>query len=182
VDREAGDQFSAILTGIVDIARRPTAVHREGIGLPGGEAGCASSSMSAPAADGGQHIRSPSGRTGGADRERRHVTAVLRPCPGAADKQPGGRHQLRAGDMIDPAKVLAEAGEAVDFTQPVALTFMGVLGHIVITQREVDVDRVLDGLLGQHRPSPTASTRARRSKRRSGCTSSPAPVRTDAQP
>ncbi len=33
--------------------------------------------------------------------------------------------------MRDAEKVLREAAEWLDLTQPVALTFMGVLGHVV---------------------------------------------------
>ena len=50
-------------------------------------------------------------------------------------------------NMAEPGKVLHEAGEWLDLTQPVALTFMGVLGHVTDhdTARAI-VAGLLDGL------------------------------------
>jgi O-methyltransferase involved in polyketide biosynthesis len=43
---------------------------------------------------------------------------------------PQGATQYIDADMRDTATVLARAGELLDFTQPIALLFMGVLGHV----------------------------------------------------
>ena len=45
-----------------------------------------------------------------------------------------GRHQVETGeegaDLRDPDEILQEAAPTLDFTQPVALMLMGILGHI----------------------------------------------------
>ena len=49
--------------------------------------------------------------------------------------------------MGDPGKVLQEAGAWLDLTQPVALTLMGVLGHVVDHAEALSiVAGLLDGL------------------------------------
>jgi hypothetical protein len=52
-----------------------------------------------------------------------HARALLTSSP------EGSTHYVDA-NMSDPAKVVQEAAKWLDLTQPVGLTFMGVLGHI----------------------------------------------------
>jgi hypothetical protein len=46
-------------------------------------------------------------------------------------------------DMRDPAPMLAEAGEVLDFDEPVAVLFMGVLGHLANVEDARRVVRTL---------------------------------------
>jgi hypothetical protein len=55
-------------------------------------------------------------------------------------------HYLDA-DIHDPAAILARAQESLDFTQPVALMFMGVLGHVADLDHARAVIRTLFGPL-----------------------------------
>ncbi len=60
---------------------------------------------------------------------------------------PEGSTSYVDADMHDADKVLREAAQWLDLTQPVALTFMGVLGHIVDhDEARLIVAGLLDGL------------------------------------
>src|SRR5919201_5624015 len=69
-----------------------------------------------------------------------HARALLTSSP------EGSTHYVDA-NMADPGKVLQEAGKWLDLTQPVGLTFMGVLGHITDhDEARAIVAGLLDGL------------------------------------
>jgi hypothetical protein len=69
-----------------------------------------------------------------------HARALLTSSP------EGSTHYVDA-NMADPAKVLQEAGKWLDLTQPVGLTFMGVLGHVTDhDEARAIVTGLLDGL------------------------------------
>jgi len=125
-------RFSAIYPGIVT-SPEPTGKFLGRSSSTWGAGGGAPVPVSAPGCrTGTTPIRSPSG-----GRPEARIVYVPRtrwclPCPGAADQQPGVATTFVQADMIDPVQgPLAESGNLLDFTQPVALTFMGVLGHIV---------------------------------------------------
>jgi hypothetical protein len=149
VDREAGDQFSAIYPGIVDIARADRQFLGRVIGYLAGEAGVRQFldvGTGLPTADNTHQVAqrvAPEARIVYVDHDPlvlAHARALL------TSSQEGATNFVQA-DMIDPAKVLAEAGKLLDFTQPVALTFMGVLGHIVdYADAKSIVTGLLDGL------------------------------------
>ena len=95
-----------------------------------------------------------------------HARALLTSSP------EGTTHYVDA-NMADPGKVLQEAAQWLDLTQPVALTFMGVLGHVIDHDEARGHRR--PGCSTACRPaatwpSTTASTRARRSRRPCGYT------------
>src|SRR4249920_638828 len=70
-----------------------------------------------------------------------HARALLTSSP------EGSTHYVDA-NMAEPGKVLQEAGEWLDLTQPVALTFMGVLGHVTDhDEARAIVGGLLDGLV-----------------------------------
>ena len=60
---------------------------------------------------------------------------------------PQGSCDYVDADMRDPAVILAAAARTLDLTQPVAVLFMGVLGHIVgYDESRAIVDAVLGGV------------------------------------
>jgi hypothetical protein len=146
VDRAAGDQFSAIYPGIVDIAVADRAFLGRVVRYLAGEAGVRQFldvGTGLPTADNTHEVAQ------GVARESRivyvdndplvlvHARALL------TSTAEGETHYVDA-DMSDPAAVLKEAGQWLDLTQPVALTFMGVLGHV--TDHEAAL-RIVRGLL-----------------------------------
>jgi len=64
---------------------------------------------------------------------------------------PEGATNYVDADLSDPGKVLREAAKWLDLTQPVALTLMGVLGHVI----DYDQARsIVAGLRGTGRGGP----------------------------
>jgi hypothetical protein len=149
VDREAGDQFSAIYPGIVDIARADRAFLGRVVRFLAGEAGVRQFldvGTGLPTADNTHQVAqsvAPESRIVYVDNDPlvlTHARALLTSSP------EGSTHYVDA-NMADPAKVLLEAGKWLDLTQPVALTFMGVLGHVTDhDEARAIVTGLLDGL------------------------------------
>jgi hypothetical protein len=149
VDRAAGDQFSAIYPGIVDIARADRAFLRRVVRYLAGEAGVRQFldvGAGLPTADNTHEAAqqvAPQARTVYVDNDPlvvTHAHALL-----ASDAQ-STTHFVDAS-MGDPDTVLREAAKWLDLTQPVALTLMGVLGHVVdYAEAKAIVTGLLDGL------------------------------------
>jgi hypothetical protein len=60
---------------------------------------------------------------------------------------PEGATAYIDADVRDPEKILAAAAETLDFTRPVALTMLGILGHITDHGEACDiVNRLMAGL------------------------------------
>ena len=146
VDRAAGDQFSAIYPGIVDIAVADRAFLGRVVRYLAGEAGVRQFldvGTGLPTADNTHEVAqrtAPESRIVYVDNDPlvlTHARALLTSAP------QGSTHYADT-DMTDTAEVLREASRWLDLTQPVALTFMGVLGHV--TDHEV-ARRIVDGLL-----------------------------------
>jgi hypothetical protein len=132
VDRQAGDQFSAIYPGIVDIARADRAFLGRVIRYLAGEAGIRQFldvGTGLPTADNTHQVAqavAPESRVVYVDNDPlvlTHARALLTSTEGAT--------YFVDADLRDAEKVLREAAQWLDLTRPVALTFMGVLGHIV---------------------------------------------------
>jgi len=68
-----------------------------------------------------------------------HARALLTSTPH------GACHYLEA-DLRDPARILTEAARMLDFTQPIALMLMGIMGHIDDQHAYPIVRRLVDGL------------------------------------
>ena len=133
VDRAAGDQFSAIYPGIVDIARADRAFLGRVVRYLAGEAGVRQFldvGTGLPTADNTHEVAqrvAPEARIVYVDNDPlvlAHARALLASSP------EGSTHYVDA-NMADPGKVLQEAVRWLDLTQPVGLTFMGVLGHVI---------------------------------------------------
>jgi hypothetical protein len=149
VDREAGDQFSGIYPGIVDIARADRAFLGRVVRYLAGEAGVRQFldvGTGLPTANNTHQVAqqvAPDARIVYVDNDPlvlAHARALLTSSP------EGATHYVSA-NMGDPGTVLKEAGAWLDLTQPVALTFMGVLGHVVDHDEALAiVTGLLDGL------------------------------------
>ena len=133
VDREAGDQFSAIYPGIVDIARADRAFLGRVIRYLAGEAGIRQFldvGTGLPTADNTHQVAqavAPQSRVVYVDNDPLVLTHARALLTSSAE----GATRFVDADLRDAGKVLREAAQWLDLTQPVALTFMGVLGHIV---------------------------------------------------
>jgi hypothetical protein len=149
VDREAGDQFSAIYPHIVDIARADRAFLGRVVRFLAGEPGVRQFldvGTGLPTHDNTHEVAqrvAPESRVVYVDNDPlvlAHARALL------TSSSQGSTNYVDA-DMGDPEKVLREAGKWLDLTQPVALTFMGVLGHVIDhAQARSIVAALLDGL------------------------------------
>jgi len=149
VDRAAGDQFSAIYPGIVDIARADRQFLGRVIRFLAGDAKVRQFldvGTGLPTADNTHEVAlrvAPDARVVYVDND----PLVLAHARALLVGSPDGATSFVNADMTDPGAVLREAAELLDLTQPVALTFMGVLGHVVdYAQAKAIVTGLLDGL------------------------------------
>ena len=132
VDREAGDQFSAIYPGIVDIARADRAFLGRVVRYLAGQAGVrqfldvgAGLPTAVNTHEAANQV-TPDARTVYVDNDPLVVTHAEKLL---ATGQQSKTHFVNAS-MDNPDEVLREAARWLDLTQPVGLTLMGVLGHV----------------------------------------------------
>jgi len=149
VDRAAGDQFSAIYPGIVDIALADRAFLGRVVRFLAGEAAVRQFldvGTGLPTADNTHEVAqrvAPESRIVYVDNDPLvlvHARALLTSSP------EGVTHYVDA-NMGDPEMVLREAAKWLDLTQPVGLTLMGVLGHVTdYAEARSIVAGLVDGL------------------------------------
>jgi S-adenosyl methyltransferase len=149
VDRAAGDQFSAIYPGIVDIARADRAFLGRVVRFLAGEAAVRQFldvGTGLPTADNTHEVAqrvAPESRIVYVDNDPLvlvHARALLTSSP------EGVTHYVDA-NMADPEMVLREAAKWLDLSQPVGLTLMGVLGHVTdYAEARSIVAGLVDGL------------------------------------
>jgi hypothetical protein len=149
VDRVAGDQFSAIFPQIVDIARADRAFLGRVVRFLAGEAGVRQFldvGTGLPTKDNTHEVAqrvAPESRIVYVDND----PLVLAHARALLSSSPEGTTNYVDADMGDPEKVLQEAAKWLDLTQPVALTLMGVLGHVTDYAEALSiVAALLDGL------------------------------------
>jgi hypothetical protein len=149
VDRSAGDQFSAIFPRIVDIARADRHFLGRVVRFLAGEAGVRQFldvGAGLPTVDNTHEVAqrvAPESRIVYADND----PLVLRHARALLTSTPEGTTNYVDADMGDPGEVLQEAAKWLDLTQPVALTLMGVLGHVTdYAEARSIVAGLLDGL------------------------------------
>jgi S-adenosyl methyltransferase len=149
VDRAAGDQFSAIYPRIVDIARADRQFLGRVVRFLAGEAGVRQFldvGTGLPTADNTHQVAqrvAPQSRIVYVDND----PLVLTHARALLTSSPEGTTSYVDADMGDPGKVLQEAAKWLDLTQPVALTLMGVLGHVTdYAEARSIVAGLLDGL------------------------------------
>jgi hypothetical protein len=149
VDRVAGDQFSGIYPHIVEIARADRHFLGRVVRFLAGEAGVRQFldvGTGLPTADNTHEVAqrvAPESRVVYVDNDPlvlAHGRALLTSSP------QGTAHYVDA-DLDDPGKILLAAAKWLDLTQPVALTLMGVLGHVTeYDKAQSIVSGLLDGL------------------------------------
>jgi O-methyltransferase involved in polyketide biosynthesis len=149
VDRVAGDQFSAIYPQIVDIARADRAFLGRVVRFLAGEAGVRQFldvGAGLPTKDNTHQAAqrvAPESRIVYVDND----PLVLAHARALLSSSPEGTTNYVSADMSDPEKILQETAKWLDLTQPVALTLMGVLGHVTdYAQARSIVAALLDGL------------------------------------
>ncbi len=148
VDRQAGDQFSAIYPGIVDIARADRYFLGRVVRFLAGEAGVRQFldvGAGLPTVDNTHEVAqrvSPQARVVYVDNDPlvlAHARALLTSSSAATN--------FIDADLGDSRTILREAGKMLDLSQPVALMLMGVLGHVTdYGQARSIVTGLLDGL------------------------------------
>jgi hypothetical protein len=153
VDRAAGDQFSAIYPGIVDIAVADRAFLGRVVRYLAGEKGVRQFldvGTGLPTADNTHEAAqqvAPQARTVYVDNDPLVVTHANALLASAVSRDRQGTTHFVDASMGDPDTVLREAAKWLDLTQPVALTLMGVLGHVVdYAEAKAIVTGLLDGL------------------------------------
>lgn len=132
VDKVAGDEFAALYPGIRPMARASRLFLRRAVGYLAGEAGVrqfldigAGLPSTQNTHDVAQRV-APDSRVIYVDNDplvMSHARALLR---SVASDTTG----YIEGDLRDPAMIAAVAREKLDFTKPVAIMLMGILGHI----------------------------------------------------
>jgi hypothetical protein len=132
VDRAAGDKYRETFPQIVDVARAGRYFLARSVRFLAGEAGVRQFidvGTGLPAADNTHEVAqrvAPECRVVYVDNDPlvlAHARALLASAP-------QGSCDYVDADMRDPAAILAAAARTLDLTRPVALLFMGVLGHI----------------------------------------------------
>jgi S-adenosyl methyltransferase len=149
VDRAVGDEIRAAFPQIVENARLSRGFLVRAVKYLAGEAGMRQFldvGTGLPTADNTHEVAqkvAPESRIVYVDNDPLvlvHARALL-------TSSPEGVTDYVDADMRDPDKILVEAARTLDFTQPTALLFMGVLGHISDddTARSI-VRRIMDAL------------------------------------
>jgi hypothetical protein len=149
VDRSVGDQFSAIYPGIVDIARADRQFLGRVVSFLAGEAGVRQFldvGAGLPTANNTHEVAqriAPRARVVYVDND----PLVLAYARALLSGNTEGSTHFVDSDLTDPELVLREAAAWLDMSEPVALTFMAVLGHVIDhEQAQAVVKRLLDGL------------------------------------
>ena len=132
IDREVGDEFLAIFPGQADIARHSRAFLGRAVRYLAADAGIRQFldiGTGLPTADNTHEVAqrvAPESRIVYVDNDPLvlvHARALLTTSPeGACD--------YIDADLHDPDKILAEAARTLDFSRPVAMIMLGVLGHL----------------------------------------------------
>ncbi len=149
VDREAGDRYRAAYPQIVDVARAGRYFLARAVRFLAGEAGIRQFidvGTGLPAADNTHEVAqraAPDSRIVYVDND----PLVLAHARALLASTPQGSCDYVDADMRDPAAIMAAAARTLDLTRPVAVLFIGVLGHIAdYEESRAIVTAMLDGL------------------------------------
>jgi hypothetical protein len=132
VDREAGDRYRAAYPQIVDVARAGRYFLARSVRFLAGEAGVRQFidvGTGLPAADNTHEVAqrvAPECRVVYVDND----PLVLAHARALLTATPQGSCDYVDADMRNPEVILAAAARSLDLTRPVAVLFMGVLGHV----------------------------------------------------
>jgi hypothetical protein len=132
VDQAAGDQYVEVFPGIVDVARASRQFLTRAVRYLAGEAGIRQFldiGTGLPTADNTHQVAqrvAPEARIVYVDND----PLVLAHARALLTSTPEGATDYVDADLRDPDKIVRGAAETLDFTQPVALMLMGIMGHI----------------------------------------------------
>jgi S-adenosyl methyltransferase len=132
VDRAAGDQYREVFPGIVAVARASRAFLTRAVRYLGGEAQVRQFldvGTGLPTADNTHEVAqrvAPDSRIVYVDNDPLVLTHARALLTSTAE----GATSYVDADLHEPDKILAAAGETLDYDRPVALMLMGILGHV----------------------------------------------------
>jgi hypothetical protein len=148
VDREAGDQYKEIFPGIAVVAQTSRAFLTRAVRYLAGDAGIRQFldiGTGLPTADNthqvAQRVASES-RIVYVDND----PLVLAHARALLTSSPEGSTEYLDADIRNPAAILDAAAGLLDFTQPIALMLMGIMGHFTDDEAYPIVSRLLAGL------------------------------------
>ena len=148
VDREAGDQYKEIFPGIAVVARTSRAFLTRAVRYLAGEAGLRQFldiGTGLPTADNTHQVAqrvAPESRIVYVDND----PLVLAHARALLTSSPEGSTEYLDADIRNPAAILDAAGGLLDFTQPIALMLMGIMGHFTDEEAYPIVRQLLAGL------------------------------------
>ena len=149
VDREMGEQIRAVLPGIVEMARDQRAFLVRVVTYLAREAGIRQFldiGTGLPTANNTHEVAqrvAPEARIVYVDND----PVVLVHARALLTSTPEGATDYLDADLREPDKILREAARTLDFTQPVAITLLGVVHHVTDTdQAHAIVQRLLDAV------------------------------------
>ncbi|WP_067452580.1 SAM-dependent methyltransferase [Actinomadura macra] len=151
VDREVGDAFVQIFPGQVDIARHSRAFLGRAVRYLAGEAGIRQFldiGTGLPTVDNTHEVAqrvAPDARIVYVDND----PLVLTHARALLTSTPEGVTAYIDADIRDPDAIVAKAAETLDFSRPVALLLLGILGHL---SDDEDPEGVLASLVGALAP------------------------------
>jgi O-methyltransferase involved in polyketide biosynthesis len=135
VDRAAGDEYTKVFPGIVDVARASRHFLTRTIRYLAGEAGIRQFldvGTGLPTVDNTHQVAqriAPEARVVYVDNDPLvlvHARALL-------TSTPEGVTAYIDADLRDADKIMTEAAETLDFTKPIALILSGIMGHVADT-------------------------------------------------
>jgi len=149
VDSEMGEQIRQVLPGIVEMARDQRAFLARVVTYLAGEAGIRQFldiGTGLPTANNTHQVAqriAPESRIVYVDND----PVVLVHARALLTSSPEGATDYIDADLRDPDMILREAARTLDFTQPVAITLLGVVHHIADTDAAQEiVQRLLDAV------------------------------------
>jgi hypothetical protein len=153
VDRAAGDAWSATFPGMRDVARASRSFLTRSIYYLAHDVGIRQFldvGTGLPTADNTHQVAqrvAPESRIVYVDND----PLVLAHARALLSSTPEGVTAYVDADLRDPDKILAEAAQTLDFSQPIALILSGVLGHVVNIE---EARSIVHSLMG---PLPSGS-------------------------
>ena len=149
VDRQIGDQVARVFPGIVKVARNQRLFLGRAVSHLAGEVGIRQFldiGTGLPTADNTHEVAqrlAPAAHVLYVDNDPlvlSHAQALLTSTP------EGATHYIEA-DVHDPARILDEAAGLLDFTRPIALMLLGIMGHVADDGEAPAIVRRLVGAL-----------------------------------
>jgi hypothetical protein len=149
VDRAAGDEYTKVFPGIVDVARASRSFLTRSIRYLAGEAGIRQFldvGTGLPTVDNTHQVAqrvAPASRIVYVDND----PLVLAHARALLTSTPEGATAYIDADLRDAGKIAKEAGNTLDFTKPIALILSGIMGHVSDTDDARSIVRhLMDGL------------------------------------